>query len=52
MDIVLLMYCLNAMLLLLHEIESAYWKEWELFSLKGGVTGFVALHAPLILLIF
>jgi len=45
-------YAINAMFLILHEIESAYWKEWELFKIGGGITGFVALHIPIIALIF
>jgi len=27
-----------------HEIDSAYWKEWELFKLSGRITGFLLLH--------
>jgi len=42
-------YILNATLLLLHEIESAYEKEWELLKLPGGITGFIVLHVPLVL---
>jgi hypothetical protein len=38
-------------LLINHEIDSAYWKEWELFKLPGGLTGFLLLHFPLLLLI-
>ena len=41
-------YAINALFLILHEIESAYWKEWELFKLGGGITGFVVLHIPII----
>lgn len=44
----LVLYVLNASLLLCHEIDSAFWKEWELFHLPGGATGFVALHLVLI----
>lgn len=42
------LYNLNATLLLCHEIDSAYWHEWELFHQPGGVTGFVWLHVPII----
>jgi hypothetical protein len=45
------LYALNAALLIAHEIDSAYWREWELFGLGGGGVGFVALHVPLVLLI-
>ena len=46
------LYILNATLLLLHEIESAYEKEWELLKLPGKITGFLLLHIPIIILIF
>ena len=52
MKIITLLYILNATLLLLHEIESAYEKEWELLNLPGKITGFLLLHIPIILLIF
>jgi hypothetical protein len=42
------LYFFNALLLIVHEIESAYWKEWELFKLPGGLTGFLIIHFPLI----
>lgn len=42
---------LNATLLIVHEIDSAYWREWELLHLPGGASGFVALHVPLVALI-
>ena len=41
------LYLLNTVLLILHEMDSAYWKEWELFRLPGGITGFLLLHFPL-----
>lgn len=42
------LYLANAVLLIDHEIDSAYWKEWDLFGLKGGVVGFLLLHLPLL----
>ena len=41
-------YLFNAIFLMIHEIESAYWQEWELFKLKGGVTGFLLFHFPIL----
>ena len=41
-------YLLNAVVLINHEIDSAYWKEWELFRLPGKITGFLLLHFPLL----
>ena len=37
-------YLINAVLLINHEIDSAYWEEWELFKLLGKITGFLLLH--------
>ncbi|MBD3288024.1 hypothetical protein GF337_04405 [candidate division KSB1 bacterium] len=47
-----LCYILNATLLLLHEIESAYEKKWEILKLPGKITGFLLMHIPIILLFF
>jgi hypothetical protein len=45
------LYALNAALLIAHEIDSAYWHEWQLFGMPGGPGGFVLIHIPLILII-
>ncbi len=45
------LYLTNAILLIIHEIDSAFWKEWELFKLPGGISGFLILHFPLLFLI-
>lgn len=50
-DAILWLYLINGVLLINHEIDSAYWKEWELFRLPGGHTGFLILHFPLLFLI-
>jgi len=44
-------YLVNAVLLINHEIDSAYWKEWELFKIPGGITGFLVIHFPLLFLV-
>ncbi|NQT25010.1 hypothetical protein HQ585_06635 [candidate division KSB1 bacterium] len=44
------LYITNLTLLILHEMDSVYWKEWELFKLKGGLTGFLLMHIPLLYL--
>lgn len=41
------LYLLNTVFLILHEMDSAYWKEWELFRLPGGIAGFLLIHFPL-----
>ena len=50
-DILFWLYLVNAMLLINHEIESAYWHEWNLFRLPGGITGFLLVHFPLLFLV-
>jgi hypothetical protein len=45
------LYSLTVSLLIVHEIDSAYWREWELFGLPGGPELFLALHLPLALLV-
>jgi hypothetical protein len=50
MDLLVVLYIANTVILLLHEIDSAYWKEWEIFSPKGKPAGFILLHIPMIAL--
>ena len=45
------LYIVNATLLMNHELDAVHWKEWELFRVRGGVTGFILLHIPLVLLV-
>jgi hypothetical protein len=52
MKLVTIFYILNTTLLLLHEIESAYEKEWEILKIPGKITVFLLLHIPIILIIF
>ncbi len=47
-DALIWIYIANLTLLVLHEIDSAYWQEWKLFKLPGGSGFFVILHAPLV----
>lgn len=42
------LYIATATLLVVHEIDSAFWKEWELLSLPFGHQGFVLVHVPLV----
>jgi hypothetical protein len=44
------LYLLNAALLFTHEIDSAYWKEWELFGIPGGIQVFLLLNFGLLLI--
>ena len=45
------LYVANAALLLVHEIDSAYWREWDLLGLPGGEEGFLVVHLPLAALV-
>lgn len=45
------LYLANATVLISHEIDSAYWHEWELFHLPGGIQLFLALHLILLPLV-
>jgi hypothetical protein len=47
-DVLFWLYFSNSVLLILHEIDSAYWKEWELFRLPWGQPGFLLLHVPIL----
>jgi hypothetical protein len=42
------LYALDIALFAAHEIDSAYWQEWKLFGLPGGIGLFVLLHVPLL----
>ena len=48
LDAMFWLYFVNAILLIIHEIDSAYWKEWQLFKIPGEITGFLIIHFPLI----
>jgi len=50
-NILFWLYLVNAIFLINHEIDSAYWKEWELFRIKGGLTGFLIIHFFLLFVI-
>jgi hypothetical protein len=43
-------YLVNATLLINHEIDSAYWHEWDLFKLPGDIAGFLIIHFPVLFL--
>lgn len=43
------LYELNLALLITHEIDSAFWHEWELFRMPGGIRLFLVLNFVLVL---
>jgi len=42
------LYLINTVLLTVHEIDSAYWHEWQLLRIPGGIQLFLLLHLPLL----
>jgi hypothetical protein len=47
LQIVFCLYLANTILLVFHGMDSAHWKEWDLFGLPGGIGGFLLVHFPL-----
>jgi hypothetical protein len=45
-----IVYAINLALLFTHEIDSAYWQEWNLFGLPGGIQLFLILNLILLVL--
>jgi hypothetical protein len=53
MDILFWVYLINAVILINHEIDSAYWQEWKLINPeeKNGINGFLIGHIPILFII-
>ncbi len=49
-DILFWTYLINAVILINHEIDSAYWQEWKLLNPndKNGIKGFLIIHFPML----
>ena len=45
------LYLTNATVLLVHQIDAAYWHEWRLFGLPGGIQFFLVLNLPIVLMV-
>lgn len=43
-----LLYLLTTLLLLVHQIDSAYWQEWRLFEIPGGIQVFLGANIVII----
>lgn len=41
-------YFLTMCLLILHQIDAAFWREWEMFYLPGGVQGYLVFNSLII----
>jgi hypothetical protein len=50
MDLLFWIYLVNAVILINHEIDSAYWQEWKLIhpNDQTGIKGFLIIHFPLL----
>ncbi|WP_406656661.1 DUF6713 family protein [Methanolobus sp. ZRKC2] len=44
-------YLLNSIFLINHEIDSAYWEEWKLFRIPGGINTFLLIHFPVLFIV-
>lgn len=44
-------YLTNAAVLLVHQMDAAYWHEWTLFHLPGGLAVFLILNVPIALVV-
>lgn len=45
-------YLMTMTALIIHQIDAAYWKEWEMFFIPGGIQGFLVFNiivVPIIL---
>jgi hypothetical protein len=42
-------YAMNFALLFMHEIDSAYWQEWNLFGIPGGIQLFLLINLAMFL---
>ncbi len=49
MNLLTTIYIINTTLIILHEIDSSFQKEWELLKLPGKITGFLVFHIPIII---
>jgi membrane associated rhomboid family serine protease len=45
------LYLANAAVLLVHQMDAAYWHEWTLFRLPGGLALYLVLNVPIALAI-
>jgi hypothetical protein len=43
------LYLANAAVLLVHQMDAAYWHEWTLFGMPGGLALYLALNVPIAL---
>ena len=44
-------YFWTRLLLILHQVDAAYWREWEMFHVPGGIQGFLVFNLAAIALV-
>ncbi|PLY42813.1 hypothetical protein CSZ94_09370 [Janthinobacterium sp. ROICE36] len=44
-------YFWTMLLLILHQVDAAYWREWEMFHVPGGIQGFLVFNLAAIVLV-
>ena len=45
------LYLLQLALLATHQVDAAYWHEWDVFGVPGGITFFLAFNLAAMLLL-
>lgn len=45
------LYLANAAVLLVHQMDAAYWHEWTLFGMPGGLAVYLLLNLPIALVV-
>lgn len=50
-NVAFLLALANATVLLVHQIDAAYWHEWDLFGIPGGNQVNLALNLPIVALV-
>lgn len=45
-------YFITMLMLVIHEIDAAYWHEWDMFMVPGGIQGFLLFNIVIIPLVF
>jgi 4-amino-4-deoxy-L-arabinose transferase-like glycosyltransferase len=45
------LYLANATVLLVHQMDAAYWHEWRLFRMPGGLAVYLVLNLPIALVV-
>ncbi len=50
LSLIFWIYLINSVILINHEIDSAYWQEWKLFNpdYTSDVKGFLLIHFPIL----